>query len=288
MARVTKKGIEYFSHDVDMSADRKIKLIERKFGYTGYAVYVKLLEEIYREEGYFLKMDDEELEFLFELLDLEEVKEIISELVKRNLFDSDKYDEFGILTSERIQENYIVGTGRRKAVTMIKEYIIDEEVFEECKQDVNIKSLNVDIKEENVYIKKNNVDIKKRDVSKSTQSKQQYSKVKETKQQNSTENESTQHQKVVVDEVVLSAALKELEGRDDIRNKKAYALKMIADGWQPVKQETKKQFKGFPPEVVAIWEEYERNGCMTDKQRGSLALHREFIANGGVYEGDNK
>ena len=56
MARKGKVGIDYFSHDVDMLQDKKIKIIKAKHGLVGYAVYLRLLEELYRENGYYLQI----------------------------------------------------------------------------------------------------------------------------------------------------------------------------------------------------------------------------------------
>lgn len=58
MGRQIKKGIDYFSHDVNMKEDLKIKLLRAKFGLTGYAVYNLLLEDIYKD-SYYLKIDED-------------------------------------------------------------------------------------------------------------------------------------------------------------------------------------------------------------------------------------
>lgn len=51
MARPRKVGLDYFSHDTDTSTDDKIEAIEVKHGPTGYALYFKCLERIYRAGG---------------------------------------------------------------------------------------------------------------------------------------------------------------------------------------------------------------------------------------------
>lgn len=48
MARPRKVGLDYFSHDVDLSSDDKVEAMEAKFGPIGYAFYLKSLERIYR------------------------------------------------------------------------------------------------------------------------------------------------------------------------------------------------------------------------------------------------
>ncbi len=51
MARPRKVGLDYFSHDVDASADDKVRAIEMKFGPAGYTLYFKTLERIYKSGG---------------------------------------------------------------------------------------------------------------------------------------------------------------------------------------------------------------------------------------------
>ncbi len=51
MARPRKVGLDYFSHDTDVSTDDKIEAMEVKYGPTGYALYFKCLERIYRNGG---------------------------------------------------------------------------------------------------------------------------------------------------------------------------------------------------------------------------------------------
>lgn len=49
--RPRKVGLDYFSHDVDLSDDDKVQAVEAKYGADGYTVYLKLLERIYRAGG---------------------------------------------------------------------------------------------------------------------------------------------------------------------------------------------------------------------------------------------
>lgn len=51
MARPLKTSVDYFKHDTDMSQDEKVQTIERLHGLNGYAVYLKMLERIYRNGG---------------------------------------------------------------------------------------------------------------------------------------------------------------------------------------------------------------------------------------------
>lgn len=46
MARPIKNNADYFSHDIGMRNDMKIKALRRKYGLVGYASYVMLIEII--------------------------------------------------------------------------------------------------------------------------------------------------------------------------------------------------------------------------------------------------
>lgn len=145
MARETKAGISYFSHDTDMLQDRKIRIIKAKHKLIGYAVFLRLLEELYRDKGYYL-LADEEFNILFaddNNLDLNVYILILNDCIKGGLFDSELYKKYSILTSKRIQTNYIEATERRKNIYIYKEYLllnVDNEW-----QNVNIQALNADI-----------------------------------------------------------------------------------------------------------------------------------------------
>lgn len=148
MARKTKPGITYFSHDVDMLQDKKIKLIKAKHGLVGYAVYLRLLEELYREAGYYLKVDGD-FNILFSddnNLTLDVYISILNDCILHELFNPKMYEKYFILTSLRIQNNYFSATERRKEVEFIKEYLLSnpKEFYNLDKVNVCIESLNVD------------------------------------------------------------------------------------------------------------------------------------------------
>ena len=177
MARKNKVGIDYFSHDVDMSQDKKVKLLKAKHGLLGYAVFLMLLEEIYKEDGYYLNIDDD-FNILFcdeNRLDISKYNRILDDCIIHGLFDRKLYDQYKILTSERIQINYCSATERRKEVTFFDEYLLlKTSKYYNQKINVNINSINVNINNQNVNINSINADI-------CTQSKVKESKVKESK-----------------------------------------------------------------------------------------------------------
>lgn len=126
MARPKKNGLDYFSHDVDMIHDRKIRLIKAKYGLLGYAVYIRLLEELYGETGYYLQLD-EEFNLLFcddNGIDVNVYNNMVNDYINYGLFNQKLYNRHHILTSRRIQENYQSATKRRENGSILDEYNI--------------------------------------------------------------------------------------------------------------------------------------------------------------------
>lgn len=124
MARPLKTGLEYFSHDVSLSFDEKIQFIEARHGIIGYAVYCKLLEKIYKN-GYYSRWEERD-EILFaktNSLDVSVVKQIVNDCVSEGLFSETHFKNNKILTSRSIQLRYIMGSSKRKTVTLINEFL---------------------------------------------------------------------------------------------------------------------------------------------------------------------
>lgn len=103
MARPLKTGLEYFPHDVCMSEDIKVKKLEARFGLTGYAIYNKLLETIYKYKGAFNLQDEEDLHLFASTWKItgEQLSEIIKYCIKVKLFTDENLSSKGI--SERIK-----------------------------------------------------------------------------------------------------------------------------------------------------------------------------------------
>jgi len=188
MARPQKEGLDYFSHDVDLSEDLKIELIEAEHEIIGYGVYLKILEKIYKN-GYYLEWSIKQQKLFSKRVnvDINTCSQIVDSCLEEGLFDKRIFSEYEVLTSSGIQKRYATGTSRRNDTKIIKEYLLVEPK--------NIKILNkkiviVDINKATVS---NNTDCKAEDVDKNptldkvnddtgTQSKVKESKVKESKE----------------------------------------------------------------------------------------------------------
>ncbi len=143
-------GISYFPLDCKMSKDMEI--IEAEFGITGFGVVVHLWQEIYAGKGYYAEWDSE-VALLFSRkvgVGVNVVLEIVKSALRRGIFDSQLFEEEGILTSKGIQKRYFDIVARRKKVSAISEYLLVSPA-DFCK-DVNIFSKNVNISDENANI----------------------------------------------------------------------------------------------------------------------------------------
>lgn len=127
MARPQKEGLIYFPLDVDMADDDKVILIQAQHGVTGFGILIRLLMELYRNGYYYAWTEREQLIFSNRVnVDLKTLREVISDALKWGFFHQKLYDEYGILTSRGIQKRYLEGTGRRKEVNLIREYLLLE------------------------------------------------------------------------------------------------------------------------------------------------------------------
>ena len=118
MARPKAKGVEYFPLDVGFLSDLKIRKIMLSHGPASIAVLIYIFAAIYKDEGYFMSIKDDEISLiaLDTNLDADYVKEVINRACEVELFSFKIYDNFRILTSEGIQNRYLKITERRKSV----------------------------------------------------------------------------------------------------------------------------------------------------------------------------
>ena len=151
MARPVKPGIDYFPLDVSM--DDKMELIEAKHGLVGFGIMIKLYQQIYRKNGYYLRATEERL-LLFKRqvnVDINLINAVIEDALGWGLFDKRLYRKYGILTSKGVQKRFVEATKRRKEVEFIKEFLLIEDIqsFYSDRVNVNINSINAGINSEN-------------------------------------------------------------------------------------------------------------------------------------------
>jgi hypothetical protein len=87
MARPTKHNADYFSHDIIMRDDPKIKALRRKYSHKGYSIWNMLLELLTSKEYFEYEWNELNIELLapdFDI-DADELYEIVSYCVKIGL-----------------------------------------------------------------------------------------------------------------------------------------------------------------------------------------------------------
>ncbi len=135
MGRPFKEGIDYFSHDSDAQEDKKTKLLQAKYGLVGYGLFWKLLEIGYKEKGYYVDLSGDNAEVIAMEVGIkaELLNEIIEFMLYKNLFNADIYSKYKILTSARMQKNYLNGTERRLKISLVKDYLLIDVMAEKGK-----------------------------------------------------------------------------------------------------------------------------------------------------------
>ena len=118
MARISKPGLDYFPLDVNFFQDRKVRRISNSHHAAGIAALTSLLCLIYKEKGFYVAWNQDTLFDISQEVccEEEEMQAIIDDCLSVGLFDTYIYKEYGILTSQAIQEQYhkIITDSRRK------------------------------------------------------------------------------------------------------------------------------------------------------------------------------
>lgn len=168
MARPTAKGVEYFPLNVNFINDLKVRKLLLSCGAEAIAVLIYLLSTIYKDEGYYVEIHEDEIDLI--ALDVNVTPEFVLEVIHKacevRFFDVNLYNNFNILTSKGIQERYLKITERRKNSVVITQFNLIN-VYNNS-VNVNNNSINVDNNSVNVY-KSTQSKVKKRKVQKSTE-----------------------------------------------------------------------------------------------------------------------
>lgn len=106
MARISKPGLDYFPLDVNFFQDRKVRRISNRHHAAGIAALTSLLCLIYKEKGFYVAWNQDTLFDISQEVccEEEEMQGIIDDCLSVGLFDTYIYKEYGILTSQAIQE----------------------------------------------------------------------------------------------------------------------------------------------------------------------------------------
>lgn len=197
MARPTAKGVEYFPLNVNFINDLKVRKLLLSCGAEAIAVLIYLLSTIYKDEGYYVEIHEDEIDLI--ALDVNVTPEFVLKVINKacevRFFDVNLYNNFNILTSKGIQERYLKITERRKNSVVITQFNL-----------INVYNNSVNVNNNSINVDNNSINVYKSTQSKVKESKEEKSKVK------SLSNDS-----------VKNVYLTETEKRD-YTNKKIYEL----------------------------------------------------------------
>lgn len=117
MSRPKKNTADYFGHDASHS--RELRMICRRFGNDGYAVYFRLFEDLARQDGHVLDLSDS-LDFEFTeseyLLEPGELEPILETMAKYKIIDAELWAK-GFVWSDTFIEKVEPLYTKRKAET---------------------------------------------------------------------------------------------------------------------------------------------------------------------------
>ena len=134
MARPIKKGLDYFPLDTRLHG--RIEYIQCMYGMLGVMVVISLWQRIY-ENSYYIEYNEKsalifskdfgvQLELLSkgQKSSWEVFDEIVRQSVKEGLFDEALFEKYGILTSRKIQENYLKAKEKSSKIEFYESYLL--------------------------------------------------------------------------------------------------------------------------------------------------------------------
>ena len=143
MGRPRKQGLDYFPVDSDIFDDFSIRILIAKYGCDGYALYMYILTKCYKENGYYLAVD-EDLEYIVSSdlkMSIEKVRQVLTYLYNRSLLSKietkSMIDAEGklitpvtVITSTGIQRRFqeaVKGRAQKNPVEVKEEFWLLEE-----------------------------------------------------------------------------------------------------------------------------------------------------------------
>lgn len=148
------KGIPYFPTPANFFDEEIMELLEAKFGVLASYIVLRLLCKIYKE-GYYVSWGKEQSLIFIRKVGggiKEEIMEKVMELLlEKGFFHKETYEQYGVLTSERIQEVWFEATTRRKIDFSQLPYILENKKKKgKRKEDVNEENADISSTQEDM------------------------------------------------------------------------------------------------------------------------------------------
>ena len=228
MARISKPGLDYFPLDVNFLQDRKVRRISCRHHAAGIAALTSLLCLIYKEKGYYISWNKDTLFDIAQeaCCEEEEMQAIIDDCLAVGLFDNLIYKEYGVLTSQAIQEQYhkIITDSRRKYKLPLEHFWLIKEDFKNVTESHDFATTMPQTKEET------DTDIKgKQEMDMENEIKSEIKKDKETERQGKCEKENERIMPPVPSNSVFQASPVVVEG---LSLDKSIGKETVSEGMQ--------------------------------------------------------
>ena len=228
MARISKPGLDYFPLDVNFLQDRKVRRISCRHHAAGIAALTSLLCLIYKEKGYYISWNKDTLFDIAQeaCCEEEEMQAIIDDCLAVGLFDDLIYKEYGVLTSQAIQEQYhkIITDSRRKYKLPLEHFWLIKEDFKDVTESHDFATTMPQTKEET------DTDIKgKQEMDMENESKSEIKKDKETERQGKCPKENERIMPPVPSNSVFQASPVVVEG---LSLDKSIGKETVSEGMQ--------------------------------------------------------
>ena len=153
MGRNVKQGFNYFSLDVDIFSDIKIRKLIKNHSGRALSVYICVLAFIYRN-GYYV-LNDEDFGFIVSEQTgdkVEFIEAVLDYCVKVGLFSAEMFEQ-GVYTSKGVQERYLAMCKASRRNIVFSEYTLISS------EEMGINSEEIAINSEKTSIKKSKVNI---------------------------------------------------------------------------------------------------------------------------------
>ena len=151
MGRNVKQGFNYFSLDVDIFSDIKIRKLIKNHSGRALSVYICVLAFIYRN-GYYV-LNDEDFGFIVSEQTgdkVEFIEAVLDYCVKVGLFSAEMFEQ-GVYTSKGVQERYLAMCKASRRNIVFSEYTLISS------EEIGINSEEIAINSEKTPIKKSKV-----------------------------------------------------------------------------------------------------------------------------------
>ena len=151
MGRNVKQGFNYFSLDVDIFSDIKIRKLIKNHSGRALSVYICVLAFIYRN-GYYV-LNDEDFGFIVSEQTgdkVEFIEAVLDYCVKVGLFSAEMFEQ-GVYTSKGVQERYLAMCKASRRNIVFSEYtLISSEEMGINSEEIAINSKKTPIKKSKV------------------------------------------------------------------------------------------------------------------------------------------